>query len=130
MYAIRSYYAFVTDDRGIRNFISTETLDNSIDFQFRYFTKAQGIPAHLLRAGLQLRHTTLNQEPEESKVTELFLNARGRLGISQKISLDGSGYFGFLDAAGEYRLEANARLHFRITSYNVCYTKLLRPPRG
>ncbi|HLF62428.1 MAG TPA: putative porin [Saprospiraceae bacterium] len=107
----RYYGTFVTDDRGIRNFIATETFENSLDFQFRYLNKESGVPAHLLRAGLQLRNIKLNHEPENSHVDELFFNASGQLGISKRISLDGDGYMGLLDASGEYKLDANARLY-------------------
>lgn len=105
------YSQFVKDDRGMRNFLSNQFIDNALDFQFRYQNKLPEVPAHLLRAGLQYRNSDLNQEPENSKVQEMFLNASGRLGISSKISLDGQAYLGFLDANGEYRLDANARLH-------------------
>ncbi len=107
-----SYYsAFVTDDRGMRNFLATETFENSLDFQFRYLNKEPQVPSHLLRVGLQLRNLKLNYEPVESNVDELFLNASGQLGISKRVSVDGRVYLGFLDASGEYRLDANARLN-------------------
>lgn len=104
------YSEFVKDDRGMRNFLSNQILDNALDLQFRYRSKSPDVPSHLVRAGLQLRNSNLDQEPDKSKVQEMFLNASGRLGISSKISLDGHAYFGFLDANGEYRLDANARL--------------------
>lgn len=104
------YGAFVTDDRGIRNAIYTNTLDNALDLQFRYHSHDKDIPAHLLRTGIQYRRTGLDQEPLESTVHEIFFNAAGRLGISRMISIDGRGYLGILDAAGEYRLDATARL--------------------
>lgn len=104
------YGAFVTDDRGIRNFVSTKTFDTGLDMQFRYLPTRIGIPAHLLRAGVQYRTTELDQEPLQSTVDELFLNVEGRLGISRRIAIDGNGYIGLLDATGEYKLDAYARL--------------------
>jgi len=104
------YAGFVTDERGIRNFISTKTLDNSLDIQFRYRGKSPGTPGQLLRVGLQLIRTRVDQEPREDRRQDIFLNASAQLGISPTVSLDGAGYLGVLDAAGTYGLKGNARL--------------------
>ncbi len=106
-----AYYGqFVTDDRGMRSFVSVQTFETGLDVQFRYQTKEIGVPAQMLRAGLQIRSSNVDQEPFHTHVNDLFLNAAGQLGISKHISLDGKGYLGILEASGEYRLDAFARL--------------------
>lgn len=105
------YYApFVTDDRGMRNFVGLDILDNRVDVQFRYHDNGSGIPSQILRGGIQFRRIKVNQEPLKDKVQELFVNFAGQLGISKSIALDGDGYIGLVDATENYRLQANARL--------------------
>ena len=104
------YEGYVTDDRGVRNFMFMRTFQTGLDIQFRYLNNKPDIPAQILRAGLMYRNAKVDQEPENFTQRELYLTAAAQIGISRHISLDGKGYLGILDAGGEFRLEANARL--------------------
>jgi hypothetical protein len=104
------YDQFVTDDRGIRNFVAVNTFDTGLDLQFRYRASSPDVTEQLLRVGLEFRNNKINQEPLEYDRQEIFLNASGQLGISPRISLDGTGYLGLFDANGMYFLSANARI--------------------
>jgi hypothetical protein len=104
------YDQFITDDRGMRNFVAVNTFGTALDLQFRYQATSPDVPEQLLRVGLELRSNRVDQEPLDFNRQEIFMNASGQLGISPRISLDGNGYLGLFDANGMYRLSANARV--------------------
>ena len=116
MYAIRSYYAFITDaleENGISN-ISTSgaRIITSLDKQLQDRT-LQALRRQLSQLDVRLRgykHDEVQKEYED-------------LGYSGDDSLlPGNFVFGTIASLGASRENGPSR----ITSYNVCYTKFLR----
>ena len=105
------YYGdFIVDDRGVRQFINYNTLDNRVDLQFRYGRPTEyDISKHTLRAGIQYRTTLLQQEPNSERINEVFLNASGRLTILPQLDLIGRGYLELAGQAGDFLIDAQLR---------------------
>lgn len=104
------YGEYLTDARGIRQFIDYHTFDNRVDLQFRYGnSEVSDISRHVLRAGIQYRSTKLGQEPDIDRINEIFLNASGRFSIARPLDIIGSGYLELIGQSGDFMLDARLR---------------------
>ena len=130
MYAIRSYYVIATADTG-----KFEISISEMDVEF-----APGIGKMKLKYELgDSAKVLLERYSDEDFLTKMFVfdkDGRKLHEIEENASIKGEfiwdGYFGngnkdsLLYSNGPFKLSL-ALTNARITSYNVCYTKLLRP---
>ena len=119
---VEYYGDFVLDDRGVRHFIDTRSIDNRLDLQFRFNASTQSTNQHLLKAGIQHRFTRLRQEPNEKRINETFLNATGRLWMTPNLSLSGNGYLALTGQLGDFKL--TGRLEYASKSSNIFSAEL------
>lgn len=94
---------FLTDRRGLRNFISLDRLDNTFTLN-TFKQKTSGRSSDVLALGLLHSWFDLHQEPLDSSFSNFFLT--GELGItpSERFGLRARGELGLLDNFGEYRV--------------------------
>ena len=115
------YYGnFVLDDRGVRNFIESNQIENT--FSIRTFrlekeptlsyaadweSEQETTQKDLIELGLTHTFTDLRQEPLDSTVNNLFLFGKISFTPSDRLKIYTYGHFGILDQAGDYRLKGD-----------------------
>ena len=105
------YDTFLTDRRGIRNFVDLKRLDNS--FMISTFkAKRRGQPSDVLAVGIDHSYFKLRQEPLDSSFSNLFLTGRIAITPSERFVLDARGNLGLLSNFGEYQISAQLEIGF------------------
>ena len=95
-----SYYdGFITDDRGIRNYIAYNKFKNELGTKL--FIDAN----NTLSASIEHRSITLNQDPVEDQRNELYLNSTLKTQIKNIFNLSATGFLGLLDASANLGLK-------------------------
>jgi len=115
-----SYYGdFLLDDRGIRNFIQTDQIENT--FSIRTFKLAKDNPnslygtneeiattqKDLIEVGINHTFTKLNQEPIDSNINNLFLFGKIEFTPSERLNIKTYGHLGTLRQIGDYYLKGD-----------------------
>jgi hypothetical protein len=103
------FAGFITDPRGLRHYLSIDRLENHFTLA-TFRSREAKRPSDVLSAGV--RHTLfwINQEPEASTLTNLFLTGSLQITPSDRFGLQASGDFGLLDNFGEYRASGELSL--------------------
>ena len=110
-----NYYApFLLDDRGLRNFIDHNILENRI-FLLTYKPEETGssLPRQsrgLLELGITHKLHNVRQEPNDFTVNNLFLTARWHYLPTKFLRLETYGHLGVLDNIGDFRVEGKLNL--------------------
>lgn len=101
--------SFITDGRGLRNFIQTGRVDNRFILS-TFKQKKTGRPSDVLGVGLAHSWFDLYQEPLDTAFSNLFLT--GNLGISpsEQFNLSARGDLGMLANFGEYHVSGELTL--------------------
>ena len=94
------------DERGLRNFITTDELTNTFRLRtFRLNSAASGTgEADILELGLQHRYIRADEERADSTINNLFATARIGFTLSNRLFLQTNGHLGLLANAGDYRV--------------------------
>jgi hypothetical protein len=108
------YGAFLTDIRGVRNFIQHQKVENS----FRFITfRGQSNPDQQVgkekgRLELGITHALhrIRQEPKDSILNELFLTGRLNITPSQGIQLRTAAQLAVLGNVGDYQLTGDLQI--------------------
>ncbi len=113
-----SYYGiFEVDPRGIRHFVDHDLIENSFRISTYKLGRQKGgappeSPRDLFEAGLTHTFHSINQEPRDTVIQNLFLTGRWQFNPGRALDLDVSGHFGLLDNAGDYRISGHLVLNF------------------
>lgn len=139
-----TYYGdFLLDDRGVRNFIQTNQVENIFSIRtFKleneninsvYGTKKSENLAQkdLLEVGISHTFTKLQQEPIDSNINNAFLFGKIEFTPSKRLKIKTYGHFGMLKQIGDYYLKGDflwdskklGKLEFSLT--NQLYTPSL-----
>ena len=102
------YEGFNVDDRGVRNFVGINTLENEAWIRWRLLGSSKKPTG--ISAGITHRINRINQEPELYTTNEIFLNGKINIGLKDRVEISGDAYVGVLDALGEYKIEGLAAL--------------------
>ncbi|MEM6317472.1 MAG: putative porin [Bacteroidota bacterium] len=112
------YDQFLVDDRGVRNYIETDQIENT--FSLRTYKLAEKAPnffvrnkdkspdqKDLIEVGLTHTFTNINQEPIDSTVNNLFLFGKIAFTPSDRLRINTYGHFGTLRQIGDYYLKGD-----------------------
>ena len=138
MYAIRSYYVFLVTFRSGNEFnINNISQAATTQITLNDFTPQQA--RHLIRERLGTDELPLvveqrlglrDRQGRESAVNPLFLEETLQLMLSLDVVAVESNQYGNgrlrIDEVRLAQMQVPDTIYTRITSYNVCYTKLLR----
>ena len=102
------YHHFLTDDRGIRNFIGLQRITN--DFNLSFAAKKEG---KQIQIGLRNNLNSLNQEPIKDNFTEWFLKGKVRWSLGDRIAVDATGELGINKDNASYLLEGSIELDLK-----------------
>lgn len=115
-----SYYGdFLLDDRGVRNFIETNQIENT--FSIRTFKLEKDNPnslygqrkeiapsqKDLIEVGINHIFTKLNQAPIDSTINNLFLFGKIQFTPSDRLKIKTYGHLGTLKQIGDYYLKGD-----------------------
>ena len=139
-----SYYGdFLLDDRGVRNFIQTDQIENTFSIRTTkltkdnsgsiYGAKTEIAPTQkdLIEAGINHTFTKLSQEPIDSTINNVFLFGKIQFTPSERLNVKAYGHFGALKQIGDYYLKGDflwdskklGKIEFSLT--NQLYTPSL-----
>jgi len=110
---------FVQDNRGVRNFIETNQIENT--FSIRTFKLAKESVADvsarairedidqkdLIEVGITHLYTDLFQEPFDSTINNVFLFGKVQFTPSERLKINTYGHFGVADHLGDYYLKGD-----------------------
>ena len=100
---------FLVDERGIRNYIGVNRIDNTFTIN-TFKTKKTGIPSDLLALGLAHSFIKLNQEPNSYSFSNLFLTGTFNFRPSEKFIFAATAALGLLKNIGEYQIQGSIAL--------------------
>jgi hypothetical protein len=131
---------FWVDDRGLRHFIETRKLENTIKLQtFKLRQQGRGAQSRLnsaqrdlLEVGLTHSMHLLDQEPRDTvNIHNVFLTGRLNFSPSERLKVQTYGHFGLAANAGDFRLSGELFFdlkkvgNLRIEAVNQLYTPAL-----
>lgn len=100
---------FLTDLRGLRNFIDLDRLDNSLAIS-TFKEKQAGRPSDVLSVGVAHSYFRLRQEPRDSAFSNLFLTGNLAITPSERFGFVARGALGVLANIGEYQVSGDLTL--------------------
>lgn len=103
------YGQFLTNGRGIRNFIRVNQISNSFTIN-TFKSKVQGAPSDLLALGIKHSLFYVYQEPNKSSFSNLFLTGDLALTPNKSFAFTASGALGLFKNLGEYQLNGNLKI--------------------
>ncbi len=139
-----SYYGnFLLDDRGVRNFIETNQIENTFSIRTFKLAKAEKSSVFsrikndnptqkdLIELGINHTFTKLNQEPIDSTINNVFVFGKIQFTPSKRLKIKAYGHFGTLKQIGDYYLKGDflwdskklGKIEFSLT--NQLYTPSL-----
>lgn len=138
------YYGnFLLDDRGVRNFIETNQVENTFSIRTFKLAKAEQGSAFnrkkitnptqkdLIEVGINHTYTKLRQDPIDSTINNVFLFGDVQFTPSKRLKIKAYGHLGMLKQIGDYYLKGDflwdskklGKLEFSLT--NQLYTPSL-----
>lgn len=138
------YYGnFLLDDRGVRNFIETNQVENTFSIRTFKLAKAEQASAFsrkktanptqkdLLEFGINHTFTKLKQDPIDSTINNIFLFGDVQFTPSKRLKIKAYGHLGMLKQIGDYYLKGDflwdtkklGKIEFSLT--NQLYTPSL-----
>ena len=139
-----AYYGnFLLDDRGVRNFIETNQVENTFSIRTFKLEKAEKSSAFsrrktanptqkdLIELGVNHTFTKLKQDPIDSTINNVFLFGDVQFTPSKRLKIKAYGHLGMLKQIGDYYLKGDflwdtkklGRIEFSLT--NQLYTPSL-----
>ena len=100
---------FLTDLRGLRNFIDLDRLDNTLSIS-TFKEKQAGRPSDVLSVGIAHSYFHLRQEPRDSSFSNLFLTSHLAITPSDRFAFVAQGSLGVLANIGEYQVSGELTL--------------------
>ncbi len=139
-----NYYGnFLLDDRGVRNFIETNQVENTFSIRTFKLEKAEKGSAFgrkktanptqkdLIEIGINHTYTKLRQDPIDSTINNIFLFGDVQFTPSKRLQIKTYGHLGMLKQIGDYYLKGDflwdtkklGKIEFSLT--NQLYTPSL-----
>jgi len=104
------YNEFLTDRRGIRQYMAYNRLDNTFGVS-TFKARNKGQPSDLFMVGIAHSYIKVKQEPlADSSFSNLFLTGNLSITPSERFNWLVKGSFGILSNLGEYQLESSLQL--------------------
>ncbi len=100
---------FRVDDRGLRNFISLDRIDNTFTLN-TFKAKKPGVPSDLLALGLAHSYFKLNQEPNRYSFSNLFFTGNFNFRPSERFVFSANAALGLIKNIGEYQIKGSLTL--------------------
>ena len=110
---------FVQDDRGVRNFIETNQIENTFSIRTFKLDKENESSLYgtdiaeeieqkdLIEAGITHLYTDLFQEPFDSSINNVFLFGKVQFTPSDRLKINTYAHLGIADHAGDYYLKGD-----------------------
>lgn len=118
------YKSFHTDDRGIRQFTFEENTNAEMGIALPW--RAAGSE---IQSSLEYRFTSLEQEPINFHINELFWNAQAKFQWVKPFILKGGLSLGLADAGGSFKFSAESILNTGVAGHlSAHYTLIQRKP--
>lgn len=119
---------FLTDRRGLRQFIALKRLDNSFTIN-TFKQKTSGRPSDVLAVGLTHSWFDLQQEPLDSTFSNFFLTGQLGLTPSERFGFTARGELGMLANFGEYHVSGELSLGLgKAGQFRASVLSQRRPP--
>lgn len=100
---------FLTDRRGLRNFIDLDRINNALTLS-TFKEKQAGRPSDVLSVGVEHAYIHLRQEPRDSAFSNLFLTGQLAITPADRFAFVAKGALGVLSNLGEYQLRGDLTL--------------------
>lgn len=103
------YGPFLTNGRGIRNYVRVNSVDNSFTIN-TFKSKVAGAPSDLLALGIRHSLFYVQQEPNKSSFSNLFLTGDLAITPSKGFAFTANGALGLFKNLGEYQLRGSLKI--------------------
>lgn len=98
------YQNYWVSDRGIRNYNELNRIRNG------FFLNSKYKDIYYFKTGAVYDYNAFQISDGQNTLNEIYLKFKGGIKIKERLSLDGNFYYGLLDVANEFRLDAKANL--------------------
>lgn len=124
-----AYYGpFLTNERGIRNYVRVNRVDNSFTIN-TFKSKVPGVPSDLLAVGIKHSLFYLHQEPEKSSFSNLFLTGNLAITPGKNFAFTADGALGLFKNLGEYQLRGSLKIGLgKAGEFSAALLSQRRPP--